>query len=71
MADRDDGGPAFPVLDMNDSEGMSLRDWLAGQALVGILAADPEFDFGTVPARDGVSIAAYLVADSMLRARSK
>ena len=31
-----DGGPAFPLY---EEDGMSLRDWFAGQALAGILAA--------------------------------
>lgn len=37
-----DGGPAFPVQGSpkyGDRNGMSLRDWFAGQALAGILAA--------------------------------
>jgi hypothetical protein len=46
-----DGGAAFPFHDlpaMHGSEGMSLRDWFAGQALAGIvsgLCANP----GTQP----------------------
>ncbi len=44
MAEIDDGGPAFPMAD-GESElstgwynsGMSLRAWLAGQALGGIV----------------------------------
>jgi len=37
-----DGGPAFPNLGYNADKnynGMSLRDWFAGQALAGMLAA--------------------------------
>jgi len=39
-----DGGPAFPVhCDTASSDGgMSLRDWFAGQALAGILAAESD-----------------------------
>ena len=68
---RNDGGPAFPgpaqhEVSMDLHEGMSLRDWFAGQALAGILA-DPN-----VSARgDAVHVlAAYLyqVADAMLKA---
>lgn len=41
---KNDGGPAFPSvgLDTPDGiafEGMSLRDWFAGQALSGLLAS--------------------------------
>lgn len=43
--------------------GMSLRDWLAGQALVGLLANPESTDF---PA-----IRAYQHADSMLVARKR
>lgn len=38
---KDEGGPAFPVnwlKDVGDS-GMSLRDWFAGQALMGLMSA--------------------------------
>lgn len=51
MSEINDGGPAFPVgmvvtpnnglvpnSALTDEIGMSLRDWLAGQALVGILS---------------------------------
>jgi hypothetical protein len=39
---QNDGGPAFPVIAENGlghvADGMSLRDWFAGQALAGFLA---------------------------------
>lgn len=39
MSKRDDGGPAFPSGHGElGLEGMSLRDWFAGQALAGIMA---------------------------------
>ena len=45
----DNGGPAFPVPSICNAngdvqygvDGMSLRDWLAGQALNGILSQPP------------------------------
>jgi len=74
-----DGGPAFPRpgIPTNWSEGhlahegMSLRDYFAGQALIGLLASP------VAPSTDGVAItshlayakSAYLWADSMLSAR--
>ena len=67
-----DGGPAFPGPAQHEvsrglHEGMSLRDWFAGQALAGMLA-DPN-----VSARgDMVHVLAtdlYRVADAMLKAR--
>ncbi len=64
-----DGGPAFPF-SPNDhstarmtSNGMSLRDWFAGQALAGLCAynesAEPKV----------YAITAYCLADAMLEAR--
>jgi hypothetical protein len=65
-----DGGPAFPnigyTIDKNYN-GMTLRDWFAGQALAGLLtqsvdAAEPEFPLI-------FASAAYEVADAMIKAR--
>ena len=57
-----DGGAAFPV--MYVSEGMTLRDYFAGQALAGMLA-DPECD------GNGASMAksSYQLADAMITER--
>ena len=70
-----DGGPAFPrspVIDPVDcsvqhkgNPGMTLRDWFAGQALVGLIA-EPK-TVAEPPHR--IAKAAYLVADAMLKAR--
>jgi len=69
---NDDGGPAFPCDSTNKQFptqcGMSLRDWLAGQAMMGIIAAP-----GCQPddaCRDGCAKLAYEFADAMLKARS-
>jgi len=66
-----DGGPAFPFSALarrqlvesiyRDNEGMSLRDWFAGQALAGLCARTP----------DASSAWAYQLADAMLAERSK
>lgn len=67
----DDGGQAFPspAVDGHHPQqpGMSLRDWFAGQALVGILGSRHGFlvDVGTQNAPDW----AYSVADAMLARR--
>lgn len=65
---RDDsktGGPAFPTTDNRYEDGMSLRDWFAGLAMQGLLAADADLE------RTASSIAAmaYEQADMMLEAR--
>ena len=44
MSHKDDGRPAFPraaegELLMTDEPGMTLRQWYAGQALVGVIVA--------------------------------
>lgn len=45
-------------------DGMTLRDWFAGQALVGLLAGAGGKGVDTVFAHE-----AYLVADAMLKQR--
>jgi hypothetical protein len=77
MSKINDGGPAFPrpasQFKLNQSthqafpyNGMTLRDWFAGQALAGFI------DFGTKSDDEYFELgarAAYLMADAMLRAR--
>ena len=69
-----DGGPAFPVMwqdrgGMVAVPGMTLRDWFAGQALVGLLSGQykeqSHHNLTEIPAE------AYLIADAMLEAREK
>ena len=67
---KDIDTPAFPMVVPQEwgmiQDGMSLRDWFAGQALAGMLA-DHTFDV------DGPTIAetAYGIANAMLVARRK
>lgn len=77
----DDGGPAFPFEylahdgSLHPPEkmvhaGMTLRDYFAGQALNGLtheLAI--QLSDGSTTAYDSIAEIAYLVADSMLKAR--
>jgi hypothetical protein len=74
MTDKNDGGPAFPVAEdhrtadaLRWTAGMSLRDWFAGQALAGILAADTGANWGYKEA----AIEAYGHADAMIADRAK
>ena len=46
----------------DDAHGMELRDWFAGQALVGLLVADTEH-------RHHMPDTAYEIAERMLEAR--
>jgi hypothetical protein len=73
MSTINDGGPAFPrpasQFKLNQSthqafpyNGMTLRDWFAGQALAGMLA-NPDSWTGAG------GVMAYRYADAMLKAR--
>lgn len=75
-----DGGAAFPLavepstLDkqMKVSPGMSLRDWIAGQAIGAIIrqcATDLNFRDGAETSEQYFARKAYEVADAMLAAR--
>jgi len=68
---RSVGGYAFPLSypgdSMRENEGMTLRDWFAGQALSGLLACAAT-DNNTV--REQVELA-YLHADAMLDQRKQ
>jgi hypothetical protein len=59
-----DGGPAFPRHGYNSNDGMTLRDWFAGQALAGLIA-----DQSRDGSADDRARYAYAYADAMLRAR--
>jgi hypothetical protein len=75
-----DGGPAFPVIEercygeenefrgvSHVEEGMSLRDYFAGQALTG-LCSSKSWDDGEEKV---VALWAYDLADAMLAAREE
>jgi hypothetical protein len=79
MAEREDGGPAFPQrverqrgpfeTEVTIYFGMSLRDWFAGQALAGLLASEePDFQ---MPSKAKLADTAYGYADAMLAARKE
>ena len=77
-----DGGPAFHSVTCRDGDnyaqsrfvyhrGMSLRDWFAGQALMG-WAAGRNNEEAFIPGKDDgdwEAEACYRYADAMLRAR--
>ena len=72
MNPRKDGGPAFPLMNRDYQEayggapGMSLRDWFAGQALMGFMANTSR---PTTYTGDDAEWA-YTIADAMLAARA-
>jgi len=57
-----DGGPAFPCEDYTVRDGMTLRDWFAGQAFVAIY---PQWRGGNVQvvAKEAVYAADALIAE--------
>lgn len=70
MSNIDDGGSAFPRAGFSDGDqgvlddgdhGMSLRDWFAGQALIGLAGQDSSWS--------QIAKGAYIAADAMLKAR--
>lgn len=83
--EKDDGGPAFPntVETRLGGDGMSLRDWFAGQALqftssVKEGAIDDSIltrlfgkDRTDITGREVAAALAYELADAMLEARRK
>ncbi len=83
MADKmiDEGGFAFPTTALftpdgkflsGGSDGMSLRDWLAGQAIGAIIrqcASDLQFRDGRETSEQYFARKSYEVADAMIAAR--
>jgi len=59
------GGQAFPGGTAFSSPGMTLRDWFAGQALAGLIAADTNL----ASTAESLADFAYDQADAMLAAR--
>ena len=70
--ERKDGGSAYPapvaICPSGDVypayEGMSLRDWFAGQALCGLLA-----NSGKSSTPEKYAASAYMIGDAMIKAR--
>lgn len=68
MADRDTGGPAFPIETTATpyAEGMTLRDWFAGQ-VAGALVRRA----GWPDDWERIAPVSYEIADAMLEARKQ
>lgn len=67
MSAVNDGGPAFAR--SPGGEGMTLRDWFAGQALAGLCQYGD--DSNRWSAHFNPSDAAYRIADAMIAARTR
>ncbi len=78
--EKENGGPAFPVAFQHEHSdglthtqewaGMTLRDYFAGQAIIGIMS-DPGMRPDTVSEFNHMAMRMYQVADAMLKAREK
>ena len=81
MSDQiNDGGPAFPNAPSDPGytkwdEGISLRDWFAGQAmqaLVGSMLTEKtrtKYNINKPEHLDCVALDSYAIADAMIKAR--
>lgn len=74
---KETGGPAYPSQEFNQghctselSEGMTLRDYFAGQALLGAINNRKDFK-GKELGFDGFARYSYLMADAILKERDK
>ena len=67
MTQKHNGGPAYPTVAGQTvySNGMSLRDYFAGQVIASVKAWHPADKQGK-----SAAVIAYEIADSMLAARS-
>ena len=69
MSKENNGGSAFPICELKETAGMSLRYYFAVKALNGILSCFKEFE-NVTNAEDRVRLA-YEYADFMLKEREK
>ena len=80
---KNDGGSAFPIRNVLDDNGlvidwaqsgMTLRDWFAGQALIGLMAGweSVKLDSGRESGKPSdLASFAFQTADAMLTERNK
>ncbi|KAB8150725.1 hypothetical protein FNV34_01140 [Raoultella ornithinolytica] len=70
MSKENNGDPAYPT---QGCEGLTLRDYLAGQAMQGWLASYPESNRHPMATHHENMVAelSYLMADAMLKAREE
>jgi len=78
---KDTGGQAFPRQDVSlegcnhlhqtNVKGMTLRDYFAGQALVGIIGMSDKLPESPTTATEFMAAGAYMIADAMISERNK
>jgi hypothetical protein len=73
---KKNGGQAFPSVEYFDGnpsytkDGMTLRDWFAGQALIGEMRESGD-DMDWLPRAELMAARCYKVADAMIKEREK
>ena len=70
---KNDGGTAFPSSE-EQTDGMTLRDWFAGQASIGLSASlerEPNQPWEMCYPPQQIAKMAYEIADAMLGARKR
>jgi hypothetical protein len=73
VSEADDSGQAFPTGNPTHGgyNGMTLRDYFAGQALAGVWAGrESDFVKISAPTTTDVAVSCYAIADAMIQARS-
>jgi len=75
-AQKDTGGPAFPVQGLRDpnvSDGMTLRDYFAAKALQGLASAHKAEDgsWAIWGCEKEAAELSYMIADAMIAERGK
>lgn len=76
MSEKDNGGPAFPIItpDMpvEGSGGITIRDYFAAKAMQGVLGWDGGWTkIGSETWSEALARQAYEYADAMLQARKQ
>ena len=72
MSDKDTGGPAFPYEYFEETSGMTLRDYFAAKAMVGVIDFGKTLEgFHENKAPDLIAKLSYQLADAMIQARKQ
>jgi hypothetical protein len=72
MSKKNDGGPINPIVaSVTTHSGLTIRDWLAGQAMNGLIAKYGICSPSMLKEYDDYSASSFLMADAMLKERDK
>jgi hypothetical protein len=72
MSNTNTGGPAFPRGEIQTAPGMTLRDYFAAKAMQAFLERAPtgtQFGVSHTATNETFGVAAYAMANAMLKAR--